>query len=43
MAAAILDLFETGTPNIDRHESLAIRRILDVAATAGALTRYIAI
>ena len=29
--AAILDLFETGKPNIDRRESLIIRRIQDVA------------
>src|SRR5439155_18588096 len=30
-AAAVLDLFESGTPNVDRRESLMIRRILDVA------------
>ena len=30
-AAAVLDLFESGKPNIDRRESLVIRRILDVA------------
>ena len=30
-AAAILDMFESGKPNISRKESLMIRRILDVA------------
>ncbi|HEV2293462.1 MAG TPA: Gfo/Idh/MocA family oxidoreductase [Tepidisphaeraceae bacterium] len=32
-AAATLDFFEAGKPNIDRAESLTIRRILDAAAT----------
>jgi hypothetical protein len=31
MAAAMLDLFESAKPNIDRRESLTIRRILDAA------------
>ncbi len=39
-AAAVLDLFETGNPNIDRRESLMVRRILDVAETPAALTRF---
>lgn len=30
-ASAVLDLFETGKPNIDRKETLMIRRIQDVA------------
>jgi predicted dehydrogenase len=41
MAAAILDLFETGTPNIDRRESLTIRRLLDLAAKPASLQRFI--
>jgi hypothetical protein len=41
MAAASLDLFETGTPNIDRRESLVICRILDAAATPAALRRCV--
>ena len=40
MAAAILDLFETGKASIDRAESLMIRRILDVALTAKAAGRF---
>ena len=31
-AAAVLDFLESGKPNIDRAESLAIRKILDAAA-----------
>lgn len=31
MAGAMFDFFETGRPNIDREESLTIRRILDAA------------
>jgi predicted dehydrogenase len=31
-AAAVLELFETRKPNIDREETMVIRRILDVAA-----------
>ena len=33
-AAAVLDFFETGEPNVDRQESLIVRRILDVAEDA---------
>lgn len=40
MAAAILDLFETGQATIDRAESLMIRRILDVALMAKATGRF---
>ncbi len=35
-AAAILDFFEAGKPNIDRAESFAVRRILDTAAMPAA-------
>lgn len=41
MAAAILDLFETGKPNIDRAESLMVRRILDVAESPKALKGFV--
>ena len=41
MAGAILDLFETGKPSIDRKESLAIRRILDAAADPRARDGFI--
>lgn len=40
-AAAILDFFEAGKPNIDRAESLMIRRILDAAATPAAMTKFV--
>ncbi|MBU0715802.1 MAG: Gfo/Idh/MocA family oxidoreductase [Verrucomicrobia bacterium] len=40
MAAAILDLFETGKATIDRAESLMIRRILDVALKAKATGKF---
>ena len=40
MAAAILDLFETGKGAIVRAASLMIRRILDVALTAKAAGRF---
>jgi len=43
MAAAILDFFASGQPSIDRRESLAIRRILDVAAKPAALRRFVAL
>jgi predicted dehydrogenase len=41
MAAAILDLFDSGRPGIDRAESLAIRRILDVAHMPAALHEFV--
>lgn len=41
MARAILDFYEAGQPTIDRTESLAIRRILDVAATPEALAGFV--
>jgi predicted dehydrogenase len=41
MAAAILDLFDSGRPAIDRAESLMIRRILDVAQTPAALQGFV--
>ncbi len=40
-AAAILDFFEAGKPNIDRAESLAVRRILDVAASDRAIKGFV--
>ena len=40
-AAAIFDLFETGQPNIDRQESLMIRRILDAAGEEAALEGFV--
>lgn len=43
MAAAILDLFDTGGPGIDRAESLMIRRILDVAHTPEALQGFVSL
>ncbi len=41
LAAAVLDLFESGKPNIDRAESLTIRRILDVAEDKRALKGFV--
>ena len=41
MAAAILDLFQAGTPGIDRDESLMIRRILDAAEKPAALKGFV--
>jgi predicted dehydrogenase len=41
MAAAVLDLFEAGKPNIDRAESLMVRRILDAAEDPRALKGFI--
>ena len=40
-AGAVLDLFETGKPAIDRKESLVIRRILDVAKQKRALKGFV--
>lgn len=40
-ASAILDLFETGKPNIDRKESLMIRRIQDVAEQKRSQNRWV--
>lgn len=40
-ASAVLDLFETGKPNIDRKESLIIRRIQDVAEQKRSLNRWV--
>lgn len=40
-ATAILDFFESGKPNIDRAESLAIRRILDAAAMPQARETFV--
>jgi hypothetical protein len=42
-AAAVLDLFESGKPNIDRDESLIIRRILDAADDPAALKGFISL
>jgi predicted dehydrogenase len=40
-AAAILDMFESGEPNISRKESLMIRRILDVAGEKDSLKGFV--
>lgn len=40
-ADAVLDLFESGEPGIDRKESLIIRRILDVARQKRALSGFV--
>jgi predicted dehydrogenase len=42
-AAAVLDLFESGKPNIDRRESLIIRQILDAAADPQALKGFVSL
>ena len=42
-AAAVLDLFESKKPNIDRAETLVIRRILDAAHDPTALKGFVAI
>ncbi len=42
-AAAILDFFEAGKSAIDRAESLAVRRILDVAAAPAAREGFMAL
>lgn len=42
-AVAILDLFESGKPNIDRQETLMIRRILDVAQDPAAQRGFAAL
>ncbi len=41
MAAAILDFFEAGKANIDRAESLMIRRILDVAGKPESTRKFV--
>ena len=40
-AAAVLDLFESGRPNIDREETMIIRRILDAARDPAALKGFV--
>jgi predicted dehydrogenase len=40
-ATAILDFFEAGKANIDREESLSIRRILDAAASLEAREKFV--
>jgi predicted dehydrogenase len=40
-ASAILDLFETGRPSIDRHETLAVMKILDAARNPRALKTFV--
>ena len=42
-AASMLDMFETGQASIDRKESLAIRRILDVAGDPRATEGFVAV
>ena len=42
-AAAVLELFESGKPNIDRAETLVIRRILDAAGDAQAQQGFVAL
>jgi predicted dehydrogenase len=39
--AALLDFFESGRPNVDRRESLAIMKILDAARKPEALERFV--
>jgi predicted dehydrogenase len=43
MASAILDFFDKGEPNIDRNETLAVRRILDAAADSRVLREFTAL
>jgi hypothetical protein len=40
-AAAVLDLFASNKPNVDRRESLMIRRILDAAQNPRALKGFV--
>ena len=40
-AAAVLDLFESRKPSVDREETIIIRRILDVAEDPAALTGFV--
>ena len=40
-AAAVLDLFESGKPNINRQETLAIRKILDAAENPAGSTAFV--
>ena len=40
-AAAVLDFFDKGRPNIDRRESLSIMRIIDAAKDDDALERFV--
>jgi hypothetical protein len=42
-ASAVLDLFESGKPGIDRNETLTIRRILDAAADPSARERFLSL
>jgi predicted dehydrogenase len=42
-AAAVLDFLESSKPNIDRAESLAIRAILDAAATPAAREKFVSV
>jgi hypothetical protein len=43
LLAAIMDFFDTGTPTIERSESLVIRRILDIAADKASLNKWVKI
>jgi predicted dehydrogenase len=40
-AAAVLDLFESKKPNVDREETMAIRRILDAAQDPAAVKGFV--
>jgi hypothetical protein len=40
-AAAVLDLFDSGKPNVDREETLVIRRILDAAMDPAARKGFV--
>lgn len=42
-ASAILDFFEAGTAQIDRHETLMIRRILDLAMTEEVASKFVSL
>lgn len=39
--AAIMDFFETGQPNVDRRESMAVMRILEAAKNPAALNGFV--
>ncbi len=43
MARALLDFFEKGEPDIDRNESLMVRRVLDRAGDPGTLDGFVPI
>jgi len=42
-AAAVLELFESGKPNVDREETIIIRQILDAAEDEAARKKFVAL